>query len=94
MKRGELLRDAAIIVEERNQAYGKPEDCFEFIAGLWSAYLREEILPEDVVNMMILLKVSREKQNHKLDNYKDIAGYSACGAELWHEIDVEEGECD
>lgn len=91
MKRIEMLKDAARIVEERNQAYGKPEDCFELIASLWSLYLGGTVLPEDVTVMMILLKIARERQNHKLDNFKDIAGYAACAAELWHEIDVEEG---
>ena len=71
------------IVANREKEYGAPEDSFEKIAAFWSVYLEEELLPEDVANMMILLKIAREMGGHKDDNMIDIAGYAACGNNIW-----------
>jgi hypothetical protein len=71
------------VLRDRNSTYGKPEDCFDMIAGLWTAYLGEWITAMDVSMMMALLKVARAKANPQHgDSFIDIAGYAACGAEL------------
>lgn len=71
------------VTKDRNDTHGNPEDTFADIASLWSAYLGEQIQPYDVCNMMALLKIARAKQNPKHDdNWIDIAGYAACGAEV------------
>jgi|SRR5690606_4599060 len=77
-----ILDEAKKVVYERNAAYGQPEDNFAITAELWSAYLGVPIQPEDVGMMMILLKVAREKYQHKHDNLVDIAGYAECVARL------------
>jgi len=84
-----ILRDAAAAVTgDREGCYGSPESNFERIAKLWNVYLGFEgengITPADVATMMILLKVSRiaSKQQAKVDNWIDIAGYAACGGEI------------
>ena len=61
---------------ERRQSYGHPGPDFRRVAQLWSAFLGLEIKPEHVPIMMILVKVSREANKHKLDNLTDIAGYA------------------
>ena len=67
---------------DRDKQYGSPEDSFKEIARLWSAYLNRPLLTSDVANMMILFKVGRNITGvAKLDNWVDIAGYAACGAE-------------
>ena len=76
------MDEAKKVVYERNAAYGQPEDNFAITAELWSAYLGVPIQPEDVGMMMILLKVAREKYQHKHDNLVDIAGYAECVARL------------
>ena len=85
MNRKEIL-DTAIktVCEERQDSYGKPEDNFAIIAGLWSGYLGDVMLEaEDVAIMMILLKIARiQTGTFKPDNYIDIAGYAACAAEV------------
>lgn len=85
MNRKEVL-DTAIktVCEDRQDSYGKPEDNFAIIAGLWSGYLGDVILEsEDVAIMMILLKIARiQTGTFKPDNYIDIAGYAACAAEI------------
>lgn len=92
MKKAELLKEALGIVEKRGLAYGKPENNFKRIAGLWELYVNQReshtnvfisITETDVAAMMVLMKVARlmEKPDH-LDSWLDIAGYAACGAEV------------
>ncbi len=89
--REKVLRDALKCVNgEREKQYGSPEDNFERIARLWSAYLTNEYGEEtyvdssDVAKMMILFKIGRTQgPADKLDNYVDILGYGACAAEIF-----------
>ncbi len=79
-----LLEDAQALVEgQRAQDYGDIQANFTRIAGLWSAYLGVCITAHDVAYMMVLLKVSRLRQNtrHK-DGLIDIVGYSLCADRL------------
>lgn len=89
MKKAELLDKAKEAVTDRGLNYGRPEDNFKRIAGLWNIYLRDRygvvavIEPIDVAGMMVLMKVARlENTPTHLDSWTDIAGYAACGAEL------------
>ena len=91
MTRQEILEKAkACVCGEREQDYGSPEDSFAAIADHWSVYLHrigyllphQELTPEDVALMMILLKVARQTGRGKVDNWIDIAGYAACGGEI------------
>jgi hypothetical protein len=82
-----ILQEAARAVYERSKKHGQPEDSFRRIAGLWNAYLgfpEDQLLDgEDVVNMMVLMKVARNAEGHYTeDNYADIAGYAENGARL------------
>lgn len=72
-----------IVCEGREEDYGSPEQNFKLIANLWTDYLGFYIEPKDVAMMMALLKIARIKSGKpKEDNYIDLAGYAACGAEL------------
>lgn len=92
MTREECLEQAkACVCTDRNRQYGSPEDNFALVAGLWQSYLQAavgnaetEILPTDVANMMILLKIARNATGlrAKADSWSDIAGYAACGCEI------------
>lgn len=88
MKRDEILdRAKSIINGERQGAYGKPENSFATIAALWNAYIwnknRMLITETDVANMMVLLKIARNSTGvYKEDNWIDICGYAALGAEI------------
>ena len=83
MTRKECLDEAAkCVLQDRNSAYGGPEDSFGVIANFWSVYLGRKVYPHDVAMMMALLKIARIKGNHGYaDGYIDLAGYAACGAE-------------
>lgn len=85
MKREKLLLIAKeIVCSDRDKQYGGPEDTFKDIAALWSAYLNEDIGPEDVAIMMMLMKIARLKGSdyRSSDSWVDIAGYAACGSEI------------
>ena len=80
--RREILADAAVCVcSDRNRMYGEPEDNFDVIAAMWSAYLGMPVTGADVAAMMILFKVARIATAEKpsRDSYVDIAEYAACG---------------
>lgn len=97
--KNDILEEADKIINgERNDDYGKPEDCFREVARYWNTYIRaiiakgdsgkplyhwqEIINSHDVAMMMVLLKVARTNKSKKKDNYVDIAGYAAIAEKL------------
>lgn len=84
MNRSEILDTAKSIVNgAREEQYGKAEDNFSRIGGLWSVYLEKEITAEDVAIMMCLFKIGRVVTGAGTDDsYIDLAGYAACAGEL------------
>lgn len=83
--RKEILKQATdAVCTDREGQYGSPEDNFRRIADLWTTYCGGySFEPKDVAMMMSLLKIARiATGKHKDDNYIDLAGYAACGAEL------------
>ncbi len=72
-----ILREVKETLEERARMYGAPEDSFDRISKMWAAYKGCDFSRNDVVIMMILLKVAREAFQHKRDNFVDIIGYAA-----------------
>lgn len=72
-----ILEEAQLIVEgSRNDDYGTPERNQARIAQMWGAYLGVEVKPRDVCAMMILVKISRDRNLPKRDNPVDISGYA------------------
>ena len=84
MKREEILEQAKICVcGHRQSDYGTPEDNFNRIGKLWSAYIDIEFTAKDVAIMMALLKVARIKAGNSIDSAIDLAGYAACAGEIY-----------
>jgi len=78
-----LTRAKNCVCGDREDDYGTPEQNFETIANLWTAYLNWGITPVDVAAMMALMKIGRIRGGHgKADNWVDLAGYAACGGEI------------
>lgn len=84
MKRAEILHNAEICVcGKREQDYGSPENNFQMIANLWSAYKSVNFTAADVAMMMALLKIARIGTGTGTeDSFVDLAGYAACGGEI------------
>ena len=76
------------ICNDREGQYGTPEDSFNEIAKLWSPYIDKPLTAKDVAIMMCLFKIARIKTGRfKTDNWIDLVGYAACGAEVEAEND-------
>lgn len=84
MNRKDCLEAAtACVTVDRSATHGPAEQTFGRIAALWSAYLDAPVAPADAAAMLALLKVARIRGNPAhCDNWIDLAGYAACGAEL------------
>ena len=68
----------------REHEYGVPEDNFDRIAKLWSAYMGVEFNPVDVSMFMVMLKVARIKSGGgTMDSFVDGCGYFSCGGEIF-----------
>ena len=69
------------VMGPRQDTYGSPYASFQQIADLWEAYLKRRaegpLGPQDVANMMILMKVSRSATGKHHDSTVDIIGYAA-----------------
>lgn len=101
--REKVLKEALSCVNgEREKQYGNPENNFQRIADFWGLYLTTlfegtnvviELDPKDVAVMMILFKIARSLGDEdKLDNYVDIIGYAACGAEIFEKDESEDDD--
>ena len=85
MTRKEFLAEAEkCVCGDRSLQYGEPEDNFNTIAKLWSAYLDTDLGAEDVAIMMCLFKIARLKGScyESKDSWVDLIGYAACGGEI------------
>lgn len=83
MFRKQILENAIrTVCQDRRDKYGQIEDNFGLIADLWSSYLGASVTAVDVAMMMGMLKMARIKTGkYTQDNFVDLAGYAACGAE-------------
>ena len=77
---------------QREHDYGTPEDNFDRIAKMWSAYMGVEFNPVDVSMFMVMLKVARIKSGGgTMDSFVDGCGYFSCGGEIFAR-NMESGE--
>lgn len=88
-----IVVDAAkTIIKDRPGVHGSAENSFRMIGDMWTVYLKHitdvrssaEILPQDVAQMMAMLKIARATYGDPLneDNYVDAVGYSALAGML------------
>lgn len=84
MNRSDILKQAEqCVCGHREQDYGSPENNFQVIADLWSAYSGVSLTATDVAMMMSLFKIARIKTGTATeDSFVDLAGYAACGGEI------------
>ena len=77
---------------QRENEYGVPEDNFDRIAKMWSAYMGVEFNPVDVSMFMVMLKAARIKSGGgTMDSFVDGCGYFSCGGEIFAR-NMESGE--
>ncbi len=85
IRRNFLKQVEQAVCTDRTVSHGQPEDNFNNIATLWTAWLRGRHKVDlaldrvDVGYMSILLKTARAMSNPRyLDHALDTAGYAAC----------------
>ena len=78
-----------LVSKERDDKHGDKVVNHENISRLWTGYLQNKtklnivILPEDVANLMALLKIARSQGgSFNLDDFVDACGYSAIAGEI------------
>lgn len=82
-----LLQHAAGVIENRERAYGPPEENFAQIATRWSLTLGVTVSPAQVALCLIDLKLARLSHDPMhLDSIVDVAGYAACLREVTREV--------
>ena len=84
-----LDKTKKLLSEDREKKHGNKIINHENISRLWSSYLQNKfklnfvILPEDVANLMSLLKIARTQAgSFNLDDHIDSCGYSAIAGEI------------
>ncbi len=78
-----VLQEAERLINgDRNESYGHALDDYGRTAALINAAfahkLKEPFTAEDMMLVMIQVKVSRQINKHGRDNLTDIAGYAGC----------------
>lgn len=83
--RDSVLSTAREATLSREAHHGTPEATFGTIARLWSVLLDRPVTVTDVARCMVALKLARSMRDalHG-DNWVDMVGYAACGAEVAH----------
>jgi len=73
-----ILEEANKITHgDRQKDYGSPKDNFEQVAKIFNSIRGYKRLnAEDVVYVLLSVKLAREQHKHKRDNMVDIAGYT------------------
>ena len=84
-----LEKTKKLVSESRHDKHGDKIINHENISRLWNAYfankfkLNLNLLPEDVANMMCLLKIARTQAgSFNLDDHIDASGYAAISGEI------------
>lgn len=88
-ERVNILNDAAgLIVGQRQEDYGTPEENFERIAGYFNIHFKKNLennipaTPRQMAEFMVLLKMARTINSPTRDSYVDIGGYAGIAGEL------------
>ena len=84
-----LDKTKKLVSKSRHDKHGDKIINHENIGRLWNAYLSNKfklnlnLLPEDVANMMCLLKIARTQAgSFNLDDHIDAAGYAGISGEI------------
>jgi len=83
MNADQFLDHLKPVLRRRRQAYGEPEEHFEFVARRWSQILGAKVTPQQVLMCLLDVKVARLIHDpSNTDSLTDLAGYAALLEEL------------
>ena len=88
LSKADILTEAIGVTANRNESYDAPEDNFQRIADLWTAFAKGQgkditFTAQDVSMYMMLMKLGRLAFNptHH-DSIVDVAGYAGCAGQI------------
>src|SRR3954466_9442603 len=88
-ERVNILNEAAdLIVGQRQEDYGTPEENFGRIAEYFNIHFKKNLeqnipaTPRQMAEFMVLLKMARTINSPTRDSYVDIGGYAGIAGEL------------
>ena len=77
----DILEEALEITKgARNEEYGDCKVEFDRVSTMWSVIFEKEITPNQVALAMVALKITRQMNANKRDNWVDMAGYARVGS--------------
>ena len=91
-----VLKEALAVAGDnapRARDYGTPYENHMRIARYWNAHRQNRkdpnapLRPDEVAEMMVLLKIARQQNTPKRDNLVDIAGYDLCLESILKEME-------
>lgn len=71
-----LSKAYKIVHDDRQDDYGDITSSFKRAAKIASEMIGDELSPQDIVKVLIAIKLSRETYKHKEDNLIDLCGYA------------------
>lgn len=79
----DVLKEALVVIEQREHQHGTKRAVFDQTRRLWSAYLGIPVTAEQVAQMMVLLKIARSQNGaFNPDDHVDAVGYAALAGEM------------
>lgn len=80
MEEQDILEEALTITQgDRQEDYGDCKVEMDKVATLWSVIFDTEVDANQVALAMVALKITRQLNKSKRDNWVDIAGYARVG---------------
>lgn len=75
------------MIVERVKTHAQPDEEFRVMRELWGGILEVEVKPEQVIAMLIAMKLARALAKPDVrDHWMDIAGYGVLGAAYMEDI--------
>jgi hypothetical protein len=73
----QILKKCAVIAEERQKQYGSANDSIQHACDILDKLFSIKLTKKEFCYVLVALKLSREKANHKDDNIIDCINYLA-----------------
>lgn len=77
-----LSKAQEVVYGDRAKRYGDANELFLKVSATYYELTGQDVAPENIVIMMVIIKLVREQYSHQMDNLVDIAGYTELYAQI------------